>query len=659
MDHDQSPTVVAGRYRLADRDALALPGSLVYSAHDDVLDRTVLIVDVSGSTHDDGSAVDPSAVLDAARRASLITDQRLVKLLDVGHDDGTDYVATEAPSGMSLADLVAQGPLPGAAARALVAELATALENARTRGVHHQRITPELVFVDKQGPRIYGLGFAAALAGKPEATSEAASHADADDLLRLLSYAVTGSWPSAGEVGAPDLGLPDDPDERSDQDDSATEPAWESELDDLSDSEDVQVSAVGNSRASLETFAAAALAGLADYETPGEVAQALRPWKRSSLTSAVRGPLATFTPQWSVESSLTADAARTGTGVNRQSTKTSTSRLPVAAATAFTPPPAIPPRKSFSSRLLSPGGGTAASSGALLSGQAAAAPLPAADTPIRVASGVALTPSAAALLSPVFLPPSEQTEAPVFPPVHSAVPVTPSAGHTAPGPEASSDHQTALQRRSRLRFNPTAAVLVGTVAAVVIAAVWASHSLTGNLGPTFLVASDRPAASASAIPGAAATADPSAGSSTSSEPPVIAKGVQVDPDGDGNEHPEMAANAYDQDLQTQWMSLTYSSAEFGGYDKRGIGYAITLEKATLVSKVYLTTDNSGGKIQIRDTTASDPTGGKLLAKATFDGDFEISLDTPTTTDHVVIWVTELPKYQAGKYSLRIAEISLS
>src|SRR5699024_12847347 len=73
--------------------------------------------------------------LDAARRAALVRDDRLAHIRRVGNHEDTAYVVTEPLAGLSLADLVADGPVPHAQARALVGNAATALETARKRGV--------------------------------------------------------------------------------------------------------------------------------------------------------------------------------------------------------------------------------------------------------------------------------------------------------------------------------------------------------------------------------------------------------------------------------------------------------------------------------------------------------------------------------------------
>ena len=116
-------TVLAGRYRVLQPLASDLEGSPAWQATDQILDRSVRVcILVSGNV--------PQA-LDAARRAALVSDPRLVRVLDVGSHEGVSYVVTEEVRGPSLADLLARGPLTGDQARAIVGEVAAALEIAR------------------------------------------------------------------------------------------------------------------------------------------------------------------------------------------------------------------------------------------------------------------------------------------------------------------------------------------------------------------------------------------------------------------------------------------------------------------------------------------------------------------------------------------------
>lgn len=76
--------------------------------------------------------------------------------------------------------------------------------------------------------------------------------------------------------------------------------------------------------------------------------------------------------------------------------------------------------------------------------------------------------------------------------------------------------------------------------------------------------------------------------------------------------------------------------------QKGIGIAITLEKEAPVSSLLISSDNTGGNVQIRATSADKPTDGKVLAEGPLDGDTQLKFDSPVTTDTLVLWFTELP-----------------
>lgn len=80
-------TTLVGRYLLAERLASDLVDVTAWSAHDSVLNRTVRVSLVTGEH--------VAEAIDSARRAALVADPRLTRVLDVGTDDGVAYVITE------------------------------------------------------------------------------------------------------------------------------------------------------------------------------------------------------------------------------------------------------------------------------------------------------------------------------------------------------------------------------------------------------------------------------------------------------------------------------------------------------------------------------------------------------------------------------------
>jgi putative peptidoglycan lipid II flippase len=240
-------TVLAARYRLEElvRES---PPTVTWRAFDQVLSRSVLVHLLAA----DGP--DTDALLALARKASVATDSRFVRVLDVVHgvdarDDprtpaeihaadyphapadstGGDrtsadrkdpaigsYIVSEYAIGRSLDVILTHGPLSGLEAAWVVREVADALSGVHSLGLHHRRINPETVIVTPAGNvKIVGLLIEAALrpAGSAESPpvdagpdSDDGERADVADLGRLLYACLVSRWP-----GGPAYGLPDAP----------------------------------------------------------------------------------------------------------------------------------------------------------------------------------------------------------------------------------------------------------------------------------------------------------------------------------------------------------------------------------------------------------------------------------------------------------------
>jgi hypothetical protein len=200
-------TTLAGRYRLEERLQAAERTSM-WRARDTTLDRLVSVRLVAGGPGE------TAETLDAARRASLVEDPRLLRVLDVGTHAADDdaggaavtYVVSEYVDGESLAARLARGPMPAPLVRTVVGEAAAALERARTAGLHHERLTPASVILSgNDDVKVGGLGVDATLG--PDTTSdtdgEAAARADALSLVALAYAGLTGRWPTGPVDGLP------------------------------------------------------------------------------------------------------------------------------------------------------------------------------------------------------------------------------------------------------------------------------------------------------------------------------------------------------------------------------------------------------------------------------------------------------------------------
>ena len=199
-------TVLAGRYRLEELIAESRP-TVTWRAFDQVLSRSVLVHLLAPA--------DPGAedLLAAARRASVATDSRFLRVLDAVHSDDPElgsYIVCEYATGQSLALLLSHGPLSALEAAWVVREVADALAGVHSLGLFHQRLSPDTVIVTPNGNlKIVGLLIESAL--RPAAASvvhgaDTPELVDVTDLGRLLYAGLVGRWP-----GGPAYGLPDAP----------------------------------------------------------------------------------------------------------------------------------------------------------------------------------------------------------------------------------------------------------------------------------------------------------------------------------------------------------------------------------------------------------------------------------------------------------------
>ncbi|NUU19022.1 hypothetical protein HP550_17375 [Cellulomonas humilata] len=632
-------TVLAGRYRVLSPVVSDLEGASAWQATDQILDRPVRVRIL------EHGAVAPA--LDAARRAALVTDSRLVRVLDVGTHEGYGYVVSEQLVGPSLARLVAQTPLTAEQARAVVGEAASALEVARRRGVHHLALRPSVLHVSPDGRVLLGgLALDAALLGDSGGDARSTTRADAVGLVRLLYAALTGLWPADPRAPQTPGGetLPPAPIVNG----APVAPA------DL-------VPGVPND---LDTLCVVTLGPNDDGpHSPGELVRELEPWGeiRASVPdpSALGGPVtAQFPPT---------GAAAPGGGipvpdendeqdtapvtVQRHSVRSAFEQQdPPGANRPGTPPPATPSRTSSL--------GAAAATTQLPPTPAAPpepAPLPPVlPTVVRRPVVRSTVPSASSSVPPI---------PPLPPAVHAAAVAPPPVAPPGPRPDAF-DFGDVIGAEttppSKLRFDPTALVLIVVVVVVIIGVILAFRALFSSIDPTGS-SPDTDTAQTSAAPSEPAAppaAEPEAPVAPVGGAPVIASATTIDPSDADGEHQEDVAKAYDSDPATFWYTQTYKRDDFAGF-KDAVGYAITLTTKTTVSTVTLHSNSTGGNVEIRATDAANPTAGAVLASGPFGPDAVFTLNPATETQSIVLWITQLPTAPDGGFRLELTEIALS
>ena len=655
-------TLLAGRYRLHQPVVVDLPGVEAWTARDQILDRPVRALVVrSGNV---------AGAQDAARRAALVSDRRLLRVLDVGDHEGVAYTVTEPVVGQDLAQLTARGPLDADQARAVVGEAAAALEVARRRGVHHLALRPSAVHVTPDGSvLVSGLAMDGELLGRAGGDAKTTSRADTVGLVALLYLALTGRWPDTPAVLAGPAGVSVAPA-------VAGAPVPPAELS----------PAVPND---LDTLCAVTLGPHDDGpHSPGELVRELEPWGAVDPDAlfgsldAVDRPATVPSGPWSADGSAAARAARQGPftevvdpdlavgaagagaagaggpgggtppPVQRQSVRASFSDPDATAVRAGTPPPAQPP----TFRRPDPPAATSAWSGPTAVMGAPPAAGTGAEAPVRAAAPTGPAVPVAAHQPPPVLPPPSR-----------------------PAPRGD-DFDEFITRSDdddgqRRGVNATPIVLTLIALLVIGGLVWAFRSLTAPAPPIggdqgFDLTEDDegdPAAEpddgqdgeepAPADPAATPSAEPT--QPTSGTPPVIASAQMIDPPpgGDQNEHPEAVPLAIDGDPTTKWYSRMYTNPAFGM--KPGIGYAVTLAEPATVTTVTLLVNGAGGNVEIRATDPSTPTEGDVLASGPLEPTTVFTLSQPTEAQHIVVWVTQLPQNPTGENRIELFEIQLA
>ena len=116
-----------------------------------------------------------------AEAAANLDHPGIVPIFEVGQHEGQHYFSMGFVEGQSLAQRLADGPLPAREAAALLLEVAEAIEYAHRHGVIHRDLKPANILLDADGnPRVTDFGLAKRGAGRQRPDGLGPDHGDAE-----------------------------------------------------------------------------------------------------------------------------------------------------------------------------------------------------------------------------------------------------------------------------------------------------------------------------------------------------------------------------------------------------------------------------------------------------------------------------------------------
>jgi eukaryotic-like serine/threonine-protein kinase len=648
-------TVLGGRYAVQ-RRLEQLPRAERWSAHDTTLERDVVVVCFAEQdSHAD-------AVLDAARRAAGLDNSRLVRVLDVGRSDGVGFFVEEAPPEAStLTHLLEQGGLPAEEARRVTGEVATGLEAARARGLHHLQLTPGSVLRAHDGTvKLRGVATAAALAGAEEVDSTTASRLDAVGVVAIAYAALTSRWPLPGTVpgmeSAPHLvgGVP------APSEIAAGVPGDLDALCRLTLNEDQGPVTPGDFATQIAPWSSAPVEGLSaaprDDELSPTIALPVQHLPGIAPPGGIQ-PASGHEPAGSDEATAPLRFDPAAQPAVRPSGRSASGEGEPAHGDQ---PRGIPDDAQGDD---GPGRGAAATAGAAAAAGAVGTALGTAGQAAGHAAGVAAErvgtfaraqADKAAQRRALRRAAEERAEERRISLDDALVD---DDGLEAPLPMLSPETGAKPTKdESKLVLLIIAAFLVVATVLGVIGVMQIGKGIKNPLG------SDTPkAGSTVTVTAPTTTVTPSAGGKQQppgKELPILSV-TGFDPEGDGGERNSEAPRVFDGKKSTYWSSEGYASASLGGL-KKGVGLRVDLGQTGKVSTVVLQMPTASDvTVYVGQDRSSFAAGDKLGSSSDKSGTVTIRADKAIDGQYVFIWFTKLSKVDDGRFRATLAEVTVS
>jgi eukaryotic-like serine/threonine-protein kinase len=148
----------------------------------------------------------------------------------------------------------------------------------------------------------------------------------------------------------------------------------------------------------------------------------------------------------------------------------------------------------------------------------------------------------------------------------------------------------------------------------------------------------------------------------------ISSAADYDPQGDGEEDPEIVELTVDGNLTTAWSSEHYDSETFAGTKtgpNPGVGLYVTARSPSSPSKMVVRSPSPGWDAEIYAAASGPPEElsewGEPIGEVTEAGETEeIALDPPAPARYFLLWFTQAApsRDQEGRYQVEISDIKL-